>query len=75
MKARYLLRGCLTGARRMLFFMVEQVFLLMRKFWLTHKADTQCMVEGREEAKGQRIFCLTYSYLAITCEYYFTVIC
>ena len=52
----YLLRSCLVDAGRMLLFMVEQVFLLMGEVWSMHNADTQCMVEGREEAKRQRKF-------------------
>ena len=43
----YLLRSCLMGAGRMLCFIVEEV-------WWMHNADTQCTLEGREEAKGQR---------------------
>ena len=35
----YLLKSCLVGARRMLFFMVEQVFLPMEASWLKHNAD------------------------------------
>ena len=38
------------------FFMVEQVFLPMGEVWSMHKADTQCTVEGKEEAEGQRTF-------------------
>ena len=38
-----------------------------------HNADTQCTVEGREEAKGQRKFLhLYFSCLAIKYEFYFT---
>ena len=47
-----LLRSCLVDAGRMLPLMVEQVFLLMGEVWLMH--NTQCTIEGREEAKGQR---------------------
>ena len=50
----FLLRSCLVGARRMLLFMIEQVFLLMGEVWLVHNADTQCTVGGRGETKGQR---------------------
>ena len=52
----YLFRSCLLGARRILFFMVKQVFLLMGKIWSVHwyNADTQCTIEGKEEAKGQK---------------------
>ena len=49
-KARYLLRSFL-GARRMLLFMVEQVFPLRGEVWSMHKADTQCTVGKRG---GQR---------------------
>ena len=55
-KECYLLRSCLVDARRRLFFMVEQVFLPMGDVWSMHNADTQCTVEGREEAKRQRHF-------------------
>ena len=55
--------------------MVERVFLPMQEVWSVHNADTQCIVEGREEAKGQRkILCLNFSYLAIKYEFYFTLI-
>ena len=50
-KECYLLSSCLVGARKMLFFMVEQVFLPMEEVWSKHNAGTQCKVEGREEAK------------------------
>ena len=48
------LKSCLVGARRMLFFKVEQEFLLMGKVWSTCNADTQCTVEGTEEDKETR---------------------
>ena len=51
-KACYLLRSFLVGARRMLLFMVEQVFLLIGEF----NVDTQCTVKGRKEVKEQRKF-------------------
>ena len=38
-KECYLLRSCLVGARGMLFFMVEQVFLPMGEGWLMHNAE------------------------------------
>lgn len=53
----YLLRSCLVGTRRMLFFVVEKVFLPMGEVWSMHEADSQYTVEGREEAKGQRKIC------------------
>ena len=52
-KEGYVLSICLADARRMLPFMVEQVFLLTGMFGM-HNVDTQCAVEGREEAKEQR---------------------
>ena len=44
--------------------------------WLMHKADTQCTVEKREEAKGQRqkkSLCLNCACLAIRYEFYFKI--
>ena len=41
--------------------------------WLMHKADTQCTVEEREEAKGQRekkVYCACFS---IRYEFYFKI--
>ena len=53
-------------ARRMLLFMVEQVFLLMGEVWWTLNVDT-----GREEAKGQRkLLYLNLSCLTIKHEFY-----
>ena len=48
------LKNCLVGAR-ILLSMVEQVFLLMWKFWSMYNAETMHS-EGREEAKCQRKF-------------------
>ena len=45
-KERYLLKSCLVDARKMLLFMVEQVFLLMREIWSVHDVDMQCIVLG-----------------------------
>ena len=62
-KECYLLRSCLIDAGRMLFFMVEQVFVLMGGVWSMHNADTQCTErepEGREE-----FLCLNFSFFAI----------
>ena len=71
-KECHLLRSCLGDAGSMLFFMAEQVLLLMGEVWLKHDADTQCTA-GREEAKGQRrIFMFEFSGLAIKYEFYFT---
>ena len=62
-KERYLLRSRLVDARRMLLFMVGQVFLLMGKVWSMHDADTLCTVAG--ERRGQRaeknFLCLNFS--------------
>ena len=55
-KKCYLSRSCLVDTRRMLLFMAEQLFLPAGEIWLMHKADTQCSVEGKEEAKGQKRF-------------------
>ena len=52
----YLLRSCLIDARRMLLFMIEQVFLPLGEVWSMHNIDTQCTVEERVEVKGQRKF-------------------
>ena len=51
------LRRCLVDAGRMLFFMVEQVFLLMGYGWPTHLQmhKAQCR---EERAKGQRKNCV-----------------
>ena len=39
-------------------------FLLTVEVWPKYNADTQCMVEGREEVKGQKdIFVYNFSYL------------
>ena len=40
----------------MLLFRVKEVFLPMEEVWSMPNTDTQCTVEGREEAKGQRNF-------------------
>ena len=51
-------------ARRMLLFMVEQVFLLMGEVWVMHNAGTQCRVgdEGRPEVR-EEFLCLNFSCL------------
>ena len=46
----FLLRSCLVDVRRMLFFMVEQVFLLMGVCSMSN-ADTQCTVLGERRLK------------------------
>ena len=72
-KGCYLLRSCLVGARRMLLFMVEQVFLLMAEVWLMHNADTPCTVGEVRRPKGREEFlCLNFSCLAIKYEIDFT---
>ena len=55
----FLLRSCLVDVRRMLFFMVEQVFLLMGVCSMSN-ADTQCTV------LGERIFTFCH-YSGIIC--------
>ena len=60
-----LLRSCVMGVRRMLCFMAEQVFLPMRELWLMHNCKIQCVVERREEAKGQRKFFMFVFFLAL----------
>ena len=56
-KECYLLWSCLVDSRRMLLFMVEQVFLLMREVWSMYTADTQYIVGERGgSVKKQRIF-------------------
>ena len=50
----YLLKICLVGARKMVLFMVEQVFLPGEEAWWMHSINTPCTVEGREEANGHR---------------------
>ena len=42
------------NVRRMLLFMVEQVFLTMDSIWSIYNADIQCTVDRREEARQQR---------------------
>ena len=51
-------------ARRMLLFMVEQVFLLMGEVWVMHNAGTQCRVgdEGRPKVR-EEFLCLNFSCL------------
>ena len=44
----------LVGARRMLVFTVEQVFLLPREVWLTQNADAQCTVGVSEWVKADQ---------------------
>ena len=64
-KEGYFLKSCPVGAGRVLFFMVEQVFLPMGEVWLTHNADTRCTVR-RERSKGRENFlCLNLSCLAL----------
>ena len=61
-KLCYLLRSCLVDAKRMLLFMVEQVFLLMGEVLLMRNADTQCTVGGERRPKGREEFlCLNFS--------------
>lgn len=52
------LKSCLVGARRMLFFKVEQEFLLMGEVWSTCNADTQYAVEGERDKETRQKFCV-----------------
>ena len=49
---RNILRSCFVDASRCCFLWLSR-FLLIVEVWPMHRADTQCMVEGREEAKEQ----------------------
>ena len=55
-KECYLLRSCLIDARRMVLFMVKQVFLPMGEVWWMHNADAQCTVQGEGRPKGKEEF-------------------
>lgn len=55
----------------MSFFIVERVFWPMGEVWSMYKAKSQCIVEGRKEAKGRS---LNFSFLSIKYEFYFTLI-
>ena len=48
----YLLRSCLIDARRMLLFMVEEVFLPVREVWLMPNVQRRGEVQSAEEKKG-----------------------
>lgn len=64
------LKSCL-GATRMLFFKVEQQFLLMGEVWSTRNADIQRTVEGTEEDKETRQnLCLIF-FLVLLLNVYF----
>ena len=73
-KECFLLRSCHADARRMLFFMVEQVFLLMGEVWSMHNIDIQWPVGGERRPKGREecIYVEIFSCLAIKHEFYFT---
>ena len=53
----------LSHARRMFFFMVEQVFLPMGKVWYMHNVDTRCTVGEERRPKGTYFF--VYIFLVI----------
>ena len=65
------LRTCLVAPRRILVFMVEQVFLLMQEAWLMYNVDTQCTVYGERRPKDRENFSLNFPCLAIKYEFYF----
>ena len=72
-KECHLLRSCLVDARRMLLFMVEQVFLPIEEVWSIQIHNAQGEEERRP--KGREIFlCLNLSYLAIKYEFYFALL-
>ena len=49
------------SCRKMLLFMVEQVFLPMGEVWYMHNADTQHTVWGERRPKGrEKILCLNF---------------
>ena len=48
----HLLRSCLVGAWRMLFFVAEQVSA-NGVVWSLHNAGTQCTVQGERRPKGR----------------------
>lgn len=58
-KECHLLRTCLD-ARRILFIMVEQVFLPMEKNCLMQNADTEHRVEGKRRPKGREEECFYF---------------
>ena len=66
------LRTCLVAPRRILVFMVEQVFLLMQEAWLMYNVDTQCTVYGERRPKDRENFSLNFPCLAIKYKFYFT---
>ena len=66
------LRTCLVAPRRILVFMVEQVFLLMQEAWLMYNVDTQCTVYGERRPKDRENFLLNFPCLAIKYKFYFT---
>ena len=71
-KECYLLRSCLVDTRRMLLFMVEQVFLPIEVWSIQIHSAWE---EEKRRPKGREIFlCLNLSYLAIKYEFYFTLL-
>ena len=71
-KECYLLRSCLVDTRRMLLFMVEQVFLPIEVWSIQIHSARE---EEKRRPKGREIFlCLNLSYLAIKYEFYFTLL-
>ena len=51
-KECYLLRSCLVNARRMLLFMVEQVFLPVEEVWLIQIHNAQEEEERRPKSRN-----------------------
>ena len=70
-KECYLVRSCLLGARRMLLFMVEHVFLPVGEVWLRQNAEAWCTWGEREGQRAEKNF-YVYISLAIRYEFCFT---
>ena len=68
-----LLRSCLADARRMLVFMVEQVFLPMGKFGRcqVQMHNAQCGERGDQRAE-KNFLCFSVSCIAMKYEFHFT---
>ena len=69
----YLLRSCLGDAKKMLLFLVEQVFLLMGKSGWYMMQILNAQWKGERRPMGREILCLNFSYLAIKYKFYFTI--
>ena len=54
-KECYLFRSDLADAGRMLFFMVEQMFLLTGQVWSMPNADIQCGVDEGGDRRAEKL--------------------